>query len=1025
MPDISRLVIEVDSSGIVKAEGNTEAFRAALDKLTKSSKNTEKGATNLGDRMGALQLIIGKLPRGLQSIASGLMGITNPATAAVGAFLELGEAAVNFANESIKAFGEFEMIKTKLEVVTGSAKEASRTFNTLQKFSTQTPFGVDQLAQAAVMLRQAGTSANDLIPTLQALGNASSGNAEVFNRMAMNFAQIANIGKASSMDMRQFMMAGIPISKMLDDIGKSGSTSFEDIKDAILYASNEGGRFYDAMSKGADTLIGKTNNLESAWKTFKATFADTSGLATAWKWVLDDITKGINSATKSMTVNKEVRDATLRRLSGDTSSNSYIEHAQVMLKQMENMKAGDSGSIFGSLSLANDLGIIKAWTSGYDDVIKYYQKILDFYKPIIDAQNAMNEKIEEQNRLLNESKNKYTTLQGKIEEAYAKTTEGQQKALNDQIQYFRDALNQTHIKMFDYYGRETDDVNNARYKSEYGISAENRTSIEAIINMYENDLSKAINKNKNELTEWQKIFKSAMNLSETDTKQNWFTRQSSAISEFAKMLITTNDRAKILYNTIGTENNTLEQAAQAWEDIATNMIMTGEWHSNNTLFQQVAEYAKEARNAANEINLDKYISELNTELSYLKMSTAEMERQKLISEYKVNNEEKITEALRAQNVIRNEQQRLSLLTNATGLSQEEIRGEGVLNILTSIAESNNKKLEEAKFWDKLGIGDYLSTLKEVETVYASIIKIADDNRDLQLLSLKDELDAGKIDFLQYAEGFANLCSEYNELVSLSSQELGITRAAITAEEKIRNLENAMKTLGESMKNLAAGSYLNFFNDLGKAFSQGADFTDGFNNALRNMMRNLIDAMPQLLLNVGLQLIPKNLALGLAFIGASGLMSFLSGMINDTDSAKQKDEAERLRNLQQQLMDLIASQREQQEYYLTQKRRIDTTSIRVNDAIITPKGVVHTHPEDYIIATKRPQDLMSGGGANVIVQIFNNSNATVTQTESTAPDGSKLIELTIENIMRKKFADGSMDNAVDAMNQRRNGRRLSG
>lgn len=45
-------------------------------------------------------------------------------------------------------------------------------------------------------------------------------------------------------------------------------------------------------------------------------------------------------------------------------------------------------------------------------------------------------------------------------------------------------------------------------------------------------------------------------------------------------------------------------------------------------------------------------------------------------------------------------------------------------------------------------------------------------------------------------------------------------------------------------------------------------------------------------------------------------------------------------------------------------RVQTKFKSVNDAIITPKGdIISTHPEDYIIATKKPQNL--GGGGPVI------------------------------------------------------------
>jgi hypothetical protein len=48
-------------------------------------------------------------------------------------------------------------------------------------------------------------------------------------------------------------------------------------------------------------------------------------------------------------------------------------------------------------------------------------------------------------------------------------------------------------------------------------------------------------------------------------------------------------------------------------------------------------------------------------------------------------------------------------------------------------------------------------------------------------------------------------------------------------------------------------------------------------------------------------------------------------------------------------------------------RISTRVQKVNDAIISPKGdIISTHPDDYLIATKNPQNL--GGGKTIIINI---------------------------------------------------------
>jgi hypothetical protein len=276
-----------------------------------------------------------------------------------------------------------------------------------------------------------------------------------------------------------------------------------------------------------------------------------------------------------------------------------------------------------------------------------------------------------------------------------------------------------------------------------------------------------------------------------------------------------------------------------------------------------------------------------------------------------------------------------------------------------------------------------------------------------------------------------------ELIGLSKKELEMRKliAEYGDEEKakfIYNLkekiaaaeawDNVLKELGKTGMETAASGLVEFARDMGKAFQEGSGFTDAFDQSVRNLVKSLIDAMPQLLLNVGLQLMSTNWQLGLAFVAASGLMSFVSGMIDDSKDNGRKDEEDKLRRIREQITDLIEQQRKQEEYYYTKKRNVNTYSQSVNDAIITPRGMVYTHPEDYIIATKRPESLMSGG-ANVIINIENNAPVQVKTETAAADDGSKVITLTIERVVNDGIANGKFDGAFNAYNSRKNGRRL--
>jgi len=149
----------------------------------------------------------------------------------------------------------------------------------------------------------------------------------------------------------------------------------------------------------------------------------------------------------------------------------------------------------------------------------------------------------------------------------------------------------------------------------------------------------------------------------------------------------------------------------------------------------------------------------------------------------------------------------------------------------------------------------------------------------------------------------------------------------------------------------------------------------------------------------------------------------------TNDERQKEE-ERLRALNDQYAKLYSALKEQEEYYLQQRRHLNAEwaienyqTKTVNDMILSPHGVFRTDPEDYIIATKHPENLgNSGGSAPVYITVINNANASVTAQESTAADGAKEIKLTIERVVQSGLASGEFDSALAAAAMRKDGKR---
>ncbi len=142
----------------------------------------------------------------------------------------------------------------------------------IQEDAARTPFDVASLTQANQLLISAGENAAYSRKVINALGDAVSatggGNAEL-SRMAANLQQIANVGKAATIDIKQFAYAGINIYQILADYtGKSVqevqsmTISYDLLSQALIAASEEGGRYYNAMDTQSQTMNGRISTLK-------------------------------------------------------------------------------------------------------------------------------------------------------------------------------------------------------------------------------------------------------------------------------------------------------------------------------------------------------------------------------------------------------------------------------------------------------------------------------------------------------------------------------------------------------------------------------------------------------------------------------------------------------------------------------------------------------------------------------------------------------------------------------------------
>lgn len=180
-------------------------------------------------------------------------------------------AAIGVA--SVKQAANLERVTTAFTNMLGSAEKSSAFIKDLQNFAAKTPFEFTQVTAAAQKFLAFGFTAEQVIPTLTAVGNAAAGvglGAEGIDRVTLALGQMAAKSKVQSDEMLQLTEAGIPAWQMLaDKIGTSVPDAMDKVSKGAIDAQTgilalvEGmqNKFGGMMEMQSQTIAGSWSNM--------------------------------------------------------------------------------------------------------------------------------------------------------------------------------------------------------------------------------------------------------------------------------------------------------------------------------------------------------------------------------------------------------------------------------------------------------------------------------------------------------------------------------------------------------------------------------------------------------------------------------------------------------------------------------------------------------------------------------------------------------------------------------------------
>lgn len=219
------------------------------------------------------------------------------------AFLAIGAAITASAGIGVNFNRQMETYQTSFEVMTGSYEKAADLVEELKTRAAATPFDLTDLADTTQLLMNYGFTTDNVISSMEMLGDIAQGDSEKLSRIALAYGQMTSAGKVTLQDVKQMIEAGFnPLQEIVETTGESmgslydrisaGTISVDEITAAMKRSTSEGGKYFQSMDKQSQTLTGR-------WNTLKDTFAEATGTLTKGisDWLRD---KGIPAASRAL-----------------------------------------------------------------------------------------------------------------------------------------------------------------------------------------------------------------------------------------------------------------------------------------------------------------------------------------------------------------------------------------------------------------------------------------------------------------------------------------------------------------------------------------------------------------------------------------------------------------------------------------------------------------------------------------------------------------------------------------------------
>jgi tape measure domain-containing protein len=244
----------------ISLEIEAKKAKKNLDKINKELKDTGKNAKKAGD----------SIEKSFK-VSSGAIAAAGAAVVALG-------AGFTFAiNEASK----LQDLETQFISFTGSAEGAAEQVERIAEFSGQTPFKLEELANANRTLLAFGSSTEESFVQLKQLGEVAAATGQNIGDLTQIFGQIQVAGKLTGERFNQLAERSVNLGPVLAESLGVAETEIRGLISAGKISSEEVAKAFETMTTGAGQFAGGMERLSKTFSGAKSTLSDNIDLLAA------------------------------------------------------------------------------------------------------------------------------------------------------------------------------------------------------------------------------------------------------------------------------------------------------------------------------------------------------------------------------------------------------------------------------------------------------------------------------------------------------------------------------------------------------------------------------------------------------------------------------------------------------------------------------------------------------------------------------------------------------------------------